>query len=1005
MSDGILQALMQLFAIIANTDEVGVAGREIVERFLRRQLSSGFVAHYITVYDQFLDKLKGKSEEGKTRKRTSVNSVKVLRICTEINRELEQKQKLIVLIRLFEFVNSATNNITAQHEEFLNTVAETFTISNEERDSCRALVDGASAISETLAPNFLIVDKMASNDGRVRHIQRESLQGRLVFLSFREQHLFVFTYRGADAVVCDGRAVIPNSVHVFETGSVVRGAKLAPIYFNEIIHSFTGHNVSERVVFSVKELGYRFRNNKIALHDLSFSTASKNLVGVMGNSGAGKTTLLNLLNGSAKPTKGEILINGTELYRNKATLTGLIGNIPQDDLLIEELSVFQNLFYSSKLYFGSLSDEQITVKVNNCLRSLQLYEIRDLLVGDPLNKYISGGQRKRLNIALELIREPEILFVDEPTSGLSSNDAENVMDLLKQLILAGKLIFVVIHQPSSEIFKLFDQLLVLDTGGYPVYFGNPIDSVRYFKQQMHYVDYENSECAECGNINPEEIFRIMEAKTVDEFGRITGQRKIKSEEWFQLYNDHFVAKKSEASIQAASEAAKAPLISHPVVQYLVYLKRNLLAKLNNRQYLAITLIEGPLLALILSIALRAHPNGQPYRFGTNSNIPVYMFICTIVSLFLGLMASAEEIIQDKKILKRESFLRLSRQSYLLSKLSYLFLVSAAQALLFHLVGYFVLGFPGLFFHYFLVLFSVSCFGNVLGLNISSGMKTRVAVYILIPFLIIPQIMLSGVMVRFEDLSPAVTSQARVPLIGNIMATRWAYEALATDQFRNNPYEASFFYVDKAKSNAEYRVYRWGNLMDGQLAKMDAMKDANGDSLMSMKAFFRGEFATVQSDYPKLHLESLPMDLPKFAFIAVARKNEGTINQFFTDELTRAQEHRERLRASKLAAFGGELSFSDEKKCTHNESLEDMVLNRAGKTQLLIADNQVVRKFEPVFVESRGLLCAPFYASAKSLFGKPMETIYANVIVIWLMTGVLYITLYFDLLKKALERKR
>src|SRR5579871_5847120 len=108
MSDRILKALMQLFAIVANTDEVGLRGREIVERFLRRQLSNNFIPLYLADYDDFLDKLKGKTQEGKIRKRTSVNSVKVLRICTEINRELEQKQKIIVLIRLFEFVNTAT---------------------------------------------------------------------------------------------------------------------------------------------------------------------------------------------------------------------------------------------------------------------------------------------------------------------------------------------------------------------------------------------------------------------------------------------------------------------------------------------------------------------------------------------------------------------------------------------------------------------------------------------------------------------------------------------------------------------------------------------------------------------------------------------------------------------------------------------------------------------------------------------------------------------------------
>jgi ABC-type multidrug transport system fused ATPase/permease subunit len=369
MSDKLLRALMQLFAIVANTDEVGIKGREIVERFLQRQISSSLLHVYLEAYDDFLDKLKGKSEEGKTRKRTSVNSVKVLRICTEINKELEQQQKIIVLIRLFEFLNTAAEETTEQHTEFLNTVADTFSISQHDRDNCAALIKGTTR-PET--DNFLIAEKQVGNDGTHR-IMRDSLNGRIIFLLFNDPQLFVCSYFGNDQLFLDGRAIIPGAAHVFDQGSVIRGSKLLPIYYNDVIHSFAGHNVSRKISFGVDRLGYSFKKGKVALHELSFATESGNLVGIMGNSGAGKTTLLNILNGSTKPTKGSILINGSELYADKTKLHGLIGNIPQDDLLIEELTVFQNLFFSSKLYFGKLTDEQLTEKVHVCLRSLMLY--------------------------------------------------------------------------------------------------------------------------------------------------------------------------------------------------------------------------------------------------------------------------------------------------------------------------------------------------------------------------------------------------------------------------------------------------------------------------------------------------------------------------------------------------------------------------------------------------------------------------------------------------------
>ena len=285
---------------------------------------------------------------------------------------------------------------------------------------------------------------------------------------------------------------------------------MQPLYFSNIIRNFLVSGEQETFRFSVNELEYVFSNGKKGLHSLSFSVESGTLAGVMGGSGAGKSTLLNILNGSNPPTSGTIQVNGADLFRKDGKHQGLVGNIPQDDLLIEELTVFQNLYYNTRLCYGDLGDIEIRKKVDDVLDSLGLNEIKDLRVGNVLNKTISGGQRKRLNIGLELVREPSILFVDEPTSGLSSRDAENVMDLLKQLALSGKLVFVVIHQPSSDIFRMFDQLLMLDTGGFPVYYGNPSDAMIYFKRQVHLTDAEQSECPVCGNINPEQLFNILE---------------------------------------------------------------------------------------------------------------------------------------------------------------------------------------------------------------------------------------------------------------------------------------------------------------------------------------------------------------------------------------------------------------------------------------------------------------------------------------------------------------
>ena len=213
------------------------------------------------------------------------------------------------------------------------------------------------------------------------------------------------------------------------------------------------------------------------------------------------------------------------------------------------------------------------------------------------NKLISGGQRKRLNIALELIREPQILYVDEPTSGLSSRDSENVMDLLRELALKGKLIFVVIHQPSSEIYKMFDNMLILDTGGYQIYYGNPVEAIIYFKTIDKQVSSDVGECPVCGTVKPELIFDIVEAKVVDEFGRYLQNRKVTPKAWSETYYQNAEIPQIEHVAEIPQKTLNLP---NWFKQFSIFLRRDVLSKLSNTQYIILSLTEAPLLGLILS---------------------------------------------------------------------------------------------------------------------------------------------------------------------------------------------------------------------------------------------------------------------------------------------------------------------------------------------------------------------------------------------------------------------
>ncbi|MDZ4847566.1 MAG: ATP-binding cassette domain-containing protein [Chitinophagales bacterium] len=1001
MSEKILKALMQLFAITANAERLTERGRVIVEIFLQQQLSLAHVKKYIDIFDEQLLFLQGKAESVERRKRVAVNSVKVLRICTDINSELEQKQKYIVLIRLIEFVYSSDEPVSAQESDFLSTVAEVFNIKQEEFKACLSLASAKRASEINDAPSFLLVAKsFAENRQDTRQLLHDNLEGMLAVFFLKSAGILFAKYFGNEQLTLNGQALTEGRINVLSSGSVIRSSKIQPVYFSELARCFLKDESKGNIHFAARDLEFIFKNGKKGLHRVSFSASSGNLVGIMGSSGAGKSTLLNILNGNLVPAKGGVFINGINIHADKEKIEGIVGYVPQDDLLLEELTVFQNLFFNSKLCFGNLDDAAITAKVNEQLESLGLTESKDLKVGDVLNKTISGGQRKRLNIALELIRKPQVLFVDEPTSGLSSLDSENVMDLLKQLSASGNLVFVVIHQPSSDIFKLFDKLLLLDTGGYPVYFGNPADSLLYFKSKAHHADADESECQSCGNINSEQLFSIIESKVMDEFGNPTAERKISPQEWNQFYKESFSNEENavvEKQIEHSSFAKPSRMR-----QVGVFIKRDVLSKLRNTQYMLINFLEAPVLALILAYVLKYSKEGAEFTFRENINLPAFLFISVIVALFMGLTVSAEEIIRDRKILKREAFLNLSRSGYLLSKICILFVISALQTFSYVLISNEIFGIHEMGFAYWLILFSVSCAANLTGLNISASFNSVVTIYILVPFLMIPQIIFSGVMVKFEDLNPQVTNQSRVPLIGEVMVSRWGFEALAVNQFTNNSYQKHFFAAEKQISNAIFKKDFWLIKMNDKLDSV--FQNGNSHAAIAQVQLLKNELRKESFHSPNENLADLiSVSMDSTSYKKVKRYFEGLKKQYIG--LYKSANAKKDSVIQAMTKSEGRDKLSQLKNGYTNENLNNILLNANNLHPIVEHEDDLIQRFRPVYMDGveHSFLRAPFYVSRKNVFGYKCDTYWVNLIVIWTMILLLMLTLYFNLLKKILDK--
>jgi ABC-type branched-subunit amino acid transport system ATPase component len=873
------------------------------------------------------------------------------------------------------------------------------------------IVDGIEVVPNN--PNILVINNNENGVQNLsKHIYCETLPKDVRVIQIESVSMYALRIYGNYELQLNGQGISKERVHIFTPGSSIRSSKIKPIYYSDVIGRFLSDESQARITFEVKNLEYKFKGGKLGLRDININEESGKLIGIMGGSGAGKSTLLNVLNSMETPSAGSVKINGKNIHTERGAIQGVIGHVSQDDLLIEELTVYENLFYNAKLCFGNLDDEEIAKRCNSLLADLGLSETRHLKVGSPLEKTISGGQRKRLNISLELIREPSVLFVDEPTSGLSSRDSENIMDLLKELALKGKLIFVVIHQPSSEIYKMFDKLMILDVGGYPIYYGNPVDAVSYFKRLVNHVNAEESECWNCGNVNPEQIFNIIESKVLDEYGNLTYNRKVSPAEWNVQYRERI-----ESNIHSEKKHTEIPesifKIPNIIKQFKVFMTRDVKSKLTNTQYLLINFLEAPVLAFILAYLVRFYntdvDTNKGYVFGENENIPAYMFMSVVVALFIGLTVSAEEIIRDRKIRKRESFLNLSKGSYLWSKIIIMFALSAVQTLTFVIVGNYVLGIKGMYTDYWMVLFTTSCFANMLGLNISSAFNSAVTIYILIPFLIIPQLLLAGVVVKFDKLNPTLAAQGSVPISGEVMTSRWAFEALAVNQFKENAYEHNFYKYDKSISVAQFKKDYWMPKLESKLVKIEN-EIREGKKLNEIKADITLLFNEISKETKinkKVACDVLKQINEKDYSPAVALGIKAyltNIKNYYINVQNTAYKKLDEIKLSMQKTPAEKEKFLQLAANFDNENLNNLVKNSGELNRCIEKDGKLIQQIDPVYqdpIDSK-IGRAHFFAPRKNFFGTYFSTYWFNICVIWMMSILLIITLYFDIFKKVMD---
>jgi ABC-type multidrug transport system ATPase subunit/ABC-type multidrug transport system permease subunit len=585
----------------------------------------------------------------------------------------------------------------------------------------------------------------------------------------------------------NGVAEIQHDDIIYVKGNIISVNLLAKV-FEKTLFSFKS--------FIVNNLSYYFENGHKAIDNISFRADHGDFICMLGPSGAGKSTLLKILNGTIKNVEGEIRVDKFNFHKFYDKIIDFMSYVPQDDLLISNLTVYENLYYNAKLRDPKSSKESIDLTIARVLKEIGLEHKRDNRVGTPTDRILSGGERKRLNIGLELLEESSSIYLlDEPTSGLSSKDSEKVIEVLKRLSSKGKIIFTVIHQPSSKIYKYFTKVMLLDNGGKMAFYGNIHEALAYFNTHNSSNPLSH-ECPACKKVEPDMLLNSLEEPFRDIDGSVieNSYRRNTPDDWKEKF-EQYHSYRSDVKIPSKNPIPSVPFKvtrKHGRLKlFKTLLERNFLNKMRDRSNIVITFFISPILAIIISLILRYSPTGD-YNLYNNLHLPTYIFLSIIVAIFLAMSNSGDEIIKDSEIREREKLLNIGNFSYFLSKFSVLILFSLVQNILFVAASFPILEIREMYLHFTGFLMFVSACGISMGLFISAipGLTSKAAQNI-IPMILIPQIIFGGSLIKYRDMNKSLTiyDNSPIPEVCQFMPSRWAYEGMMVMFSNNNTFHS------------------------------------------------------------------------------------------------------------------------------------------------------------------------------------------------------------------------
>jgi ABC-type multidrug transport system ATPase subunit len=1006
MNDNILRVLMQLVALVAqyNRSQLHSNANVLIKTYLEQSQGRYNVRlHLKQFYDYFQTYL---SENGNKslKKNEEIDEEKVRSLCHQLASELQQSERIILFFSFLELIN-IDRRVTSDEYRFTDILAEEFKIDEEDYRNATGLIYDDPPQNMTKDDHVIVADldvnqadelegswvlehSPASNN-LTGTIHRSGLNGKVYILRIKNANFYAIRYIGSDTVYLSKKKLVSGKFYTMNLYDYLRFRAGDPISFYDITNLFRSENNNLKLVLNGHDISIKSRskNKKIIVHPFSFSEESGHIISLIGSTES-SNALFQVFSAYRNQFEGKLTLNNYDYATEHFKLSKLLGYVPSKPIYQPDISIEKNLYLVAKLHFPSYSEAKLQHTIDSILDKCHLQNHRALIPSKALGTGLSGLHLRLLNLAVELIREPLLLAIENAVDDLSASDSEHILEILRGQLDSGCLVFISASHVSSSLLKYSERIWLFDDQGYIVYNGSSDEVFPYFQSFRSNFAGSEEKCPYCGVLNPDVLSQIIQQKVLNTQGKFTLERKISPLEWHLHYKEK-IEKKS------GFKECKKVLPIHPGnipnidLQYYVYSIKTYLSNLTRIRENLLQLMVSPLMAIVLAFIFR-NDWSAGYHFGQNPNIPLFFITSILIHFFYGFVQGDRESRMDKDLLEHHLPKNISYFSYINAKITWLFPFSFISSLLYTGLAIWILSISGLFIQMWLLFFTVTCLGNILGILFFNIGKTFFKTYLFFGVYLVFCLVFSGSMIRFDQLPRNLSSEQYVPLLAELSPVRWAYEAIAVDQIKNNRYESNFYDVDKNITVAKFNANHLIPALQNFVLQYEHLTN-NKKEIVGILKNELDSFAKQYSDiYPFEYRKQLTIEGVNPKIISEASDYLTYLQMHFFDRIRDLSNQRTQLEEHLIDSIGKN-GYLELKNCFFNSFLFELQNWSAEHEKVIVDNGTLVKIMNPIFhVPESNLGRAHFFSPVK-LFNKfYYETIWFNMFIIWVFVFIAYI---------------